>query len=176
MKEGIKMDIIKFIPQQLLILVASVYVLGIFLKQTESIKDKYITIILMAFSIALSLILQGLNATAFLQGILCWGVSVGIHQTAKQLAKEEQRTIRKKQVFALVDKDEFYVNVIKQQQDEFLKRLDEINKRNNITNRIRTICITILVCIWIVGFIITHYILQKGSANYVGMVKRPYMG
>ena len=56
MKEGIKMDIIKFIPQQLLILVASVYVLGVFLKQTESIKDKYITIILMAFSIALSLI------------------------------------------------------------------------------------------------------------------------
>ena len=89
MKEGIKMDIIKFIPQQLLILVASVYVLGIFLKQIESIKDKYITIILMAFSIALSLILQGLNATAFLQGILCWGVAVGINQTAKQLVKEE---------------------------------------------------------------------------------------
>ena len=59
----------------------------------------------------------------------------------------------------MIDKDKFYVNLIKQQQDEFLKRLDEINKRNNITNRIRTICITILVCIWIVGFIITHYIL-----------------
>ena len=83
------MDIIKFIPEQLLILVASIYVLGVFLKRIESIKDKYITIILMAFSIVLSLILQGLNATAFLQGILCWGVAIGINQTAKQLWKEE---------------------------------------------------------------------------------------
>ena len=83
------MDIIKFIPEQLLILVASIYVLGVFLKRIESIKDKYITIILMAFSIVLSLILQGLNATAFLQGILCWGVAIGINQTAKQLGKEE---------------------------------------------------------------------------------------
>ena len=83
------MDIIKFIPEQLLILVASIYVLGVFLKRIDSIKDKYITIILMAFSIVLSLILQGLNATAFLQGILCWGVAVGINQTAKQLGKEE---------------------------------------------------------------------------------------
>ena len=83
------MDIIKFIPEQLLILVASIYVLGVFLKRIESIKDKYITVILMAFSIVLSLILQGLNATAFLQGILCWGVAIGINQTAKQLWKEE---------------------------------------------------------------------------------------
>ena len=83
------MDIIKFIPEQLLILVASIYVLGVFLKRIDSIKDKYITIILMAFSVVLSLILQGLNATAFLQGILCWGVAVGINQTAKQLGKEE---------------------------------------------------------------------------------------
>lgn len=83
------MDIIKFIPEQLLILVASIYVLGVFLKRIESIKDKYITVILMAFSIVLSLILQGLNANAFLQGILCWGVAIGINQTAKQLGKEE---------------------------------------------------------------------------------------
>ena len=83
------MDIIKFIPEQLLILVASIYVLGVFLKRIEEIKDKYITIILMVFSIALSLILQGLNATAFLQGILCWGVAVGVNQTIKQVQKEE---------------------------------------------------------------------------------------
>lgn len=83
------MDIIKFIPEQLLILVASIYVLGVFLKRIEEIKDKYITIILMVFSIALSLILQGLNATAFLQGILCWGVAVGVNQTIKQIQKEE---------------------------------------------------------------------------------------
>ena len=62
-------------------------------------------------------------------------------------------------MFALVDKDEFYVNVIKQQQDEFLKRLDIINERNNATHRITTICITILLVIWVLGFIIGNYIL-----------------
>ena len=62
-------------------------------------------------------------------------------------------------MFALVDKDEFYVNVIKQQQDEFLKRLDIINKRNNATHRMTTICTTILLAIWVIGFIITNYIL-----------------
>ena len=62
-------------------------------------------------------------------------------------------------MFALADKDEFYVNVIKQQQDEFLKRLDILNRRNNTTHMITTICTTILLAIWVVGFIITNYIL-----------------
>ena len=59
----------------------------------------------------------------------------------------------------MIDKDEFYVNVIKQQQDEFLKRLDIINERNNATHRITTICATILLVIWVLGFIIGNYIL-----------------
>ena len=62
-------------------------------------------------------------------------------------------------MFALADKDEFYVNVIKQQQDEFLKRLDILNRRNNTTHRITTICTTILLVIWVLGFIISNYIL-----------------
>lgn len=80
-------NLMNFIPEQLLILIASTYVMGVFLKRIESIKDKYITIILMVFTIAFSMLLSGLSATAFLQGILCWGVSVGINQTAKQLSK-----------------------------------------------------------------------------------------
>lgn len=82
-------NLMNFIPEQLLILIASTYVMGVFLKRIESIKDKYITIILMVFTIAFSMLLSGLSATAFLQGILCWGVSVGINQTAKQLSKQE---------------------------------------------------------------------------------------
>lgn len=82
-------NLLKFIPEQLLILIAATYVMGVFLKKIESVKDKYITIILMIFTITFSMILTGLSATAFLQGILCWGVSVGLNQTAKQLAKEE---------------------------------------------------------------------------------------
>ena len=83
------MDLLKFIPEQLLILIASIYVLGIFLKKVESVKDKYITIILMIVAIIFSMILTGFTATAFLQGVLCWGVSVGVNQLGKQLGKEE---------------------------------------------------------------------------------------
>ncbi len=82
-------NLLNFIPENLLILVASIYVLGIFLKKIESIKDKYITVILMVFAIAFSMVLSGLSATAFLQGILCWGVSVGVNQTIKQINKQE---------------------------------------------------------------------------------------
>lgn len=82
-------NLLKFIPEQLLILVASIYVVGIFLKKIESVKDKYITIILMVFAVGFSMVLSGLSATAFLQGILCWGVSVGANQLKVQASKEE---------------------------------------------------------------------------------------
>jgi hypothetical protein len=77
-----------FIPEDLIILIVATYVLGVFLKKMESVKDKYITIILMIFCIVFSLILGGISANSVLQGILCWGVSIGINQTYKQISKE----------------------------------------------------------------------------------------
>jgi len=82
-------NLLTFIPEQLLILIAATYVLGVFLKKIEGVKDKYITVMLMVFCIVFSLILGGINATGVLQGILCWGVSIGINQTTKQLSKLE---------------------------------------------------------------------------------------
>ena len=82
-------NLLNFIPEQLLILIAATYVLGVFLKKLESVKDKYITIILMVFTVASSMLINGLSVTSFLQGILCWGVAVGLNQTAKQLSKQE---------------------------------------------------------------------------------------
>ena len=61
---------------------------NLILKVVSEIHDP-VTIILMVFTIVFSMVLSGLSATAFLQGILCWGVSVGINQTAKQLSKQE---------------------------------------------------------------------------------------
>ncbi|MEG0669118.1 MAG: phage holin family protein [Clostridium sp.] len=81
------MDLIKFIPEQLLILVAAIYVLGVFLKKTERVKDNLIPIILMVFAIAFSMLLTGVSAVSCLQGILCWGVSIGINQLGKQIEK-----------------------------------------------------------------------------------------
>ena len=81
------MELMSFIPSQLGILIAVLYVLGYAMKNVSIIKDEYIPVILIVFSIVFSILLVGLSATAFLQGILCWGVSVGINQTYKQINK-----------------------------------------------------------------------------------------
>ena len=92
-------NLMNFIPEFLFIVVVATYVVGIFLKRLESVKDKYITSILMLFAITAAVLLNIINAefkvaldvivNGVLQGILCWGVSVGINQTAKQLSKQE---------------------------------------------------------------------------------------
>ena len=91
-------NLISFIPTNSAILVASIYVIGIFLKKS-SLQDKYITVILMLFAITFAVLLTIINSqykvaldtivNGILQGILCWGVSIGINQTAKQLKKDE---------------------------------------------------------------------------------------
>lgn len=96
------MDFTQFIPSSLLILVSATYVLGVFLKKSP-IPDKYIPIALMVFCITLAFLLNLINGeyrtayvsavNALLQGILCWGVAVGVNQTVKQLNKEEQEII-----------------------------------------------------------------------------------
>lgn len=93
------MEIMNFIPEHLLILIAAAYVFAAFLKQLESFKDKYITIVLMVFCVTLAFLLNIINmkyktmldaaVNAVLQGILCWGASIGINQTYKQLTKQE---------------------------------------------------------------------------------------
>ncbi|WLF70493.1 phage holin family protein [Clostridium septicum] len=92
------MDLLKFIPENLIILIVVIYVLGVFLKKLEGVKDKYITIILMFFGITFAILLNIVNGqykvlfdvivNGILQGILCWGVAVGINQTSKQISKE----------------------------------------------------------------------------------------
>ncbi|MBU3195634.1 phage holin family protein [Clostridium algidicarnis] len=81
------MDLIKFIPEQLLIVIAATYVVGVFLKQIQVIKDNLIPIILLTFAVVFSLLVAGLSANSALLGILCWGVAVGINQINKQLDK-----------------------------------------------------------------------------------------
>lgn len=92
-------NLAQFIPENLMIVITAAYVVGVFLKKLENVKDKYITSILMVFCITFSVLLNLINTeysvmykaiiTAVLQGILCWGVSVGINQTTKQLNKQE---------------------------------------------------------------------------------------
>lgn len=88
------MDLLTFVPENLIILIAATYVVGLFLKKSESVKDKHIVIILMVFTVIFSVIInntfnvQGI-ANAILEGILCWGVAVGANQVKKQIVKED---------------------------------------------------------------------------------------
>lgn len=92
-------NLLTFIPEFLLIVIGGIYVLGIFLKKIESVPDKYITVLLMLFGITFAVLLNIINAkykvaldvivNGILQGILCWGVAVGVNQTYKQLNKSE---------------------------------------------------------------------------------------
>ena len=90
-------NLMTFIPENLLILIAAIYVFGIWLKKLETVKDNYITVILMIFAITFAVLLNLINSqykvmyeaivNDILQGILCWGVAIGINQTYKQLNK-----------------------------------------------------------------------------------------
>ena len=92
-------NLLTFIPEFLLIVIVASYVVGVFLKKIESVPDKYITSLLMLFGITFAVLLNIINAkykialdvivNGILQGILCWGVAVGINQTSKQLKKSE---------------------------------------------------------------------------------------
>ena len=77
-------NLINFVPEQLLILVAALNVLGVFLKNTPSIRDWSIPYILLLVGVVASTFLVGFNATAILQGIVCTGVAVLANQLFKQ--------------------------------------------------------------------------------------------
>ena len=94
-----ELNIMDFLKEGYIIVIVALYVIGIFLKKMETIKDKYIVVILMALSVIVAVLLTIINAqykvdlevilNGILQGILCWGVSVGVNQLKIQAKKEE---------------------------------------------------------------------------------------
>jgi hypothetical protein len=83
------MEFVKFITENALILVPALYVLGLILKGTEKIADKYIPVILLPIGILGSVALAGLTVQAVIQGILVTGASVYTNQLIKQIQKQE---------------------------------------------------------------------------------------
>ncbi|EGT3787883.1 holin [Clostridioides difficile] len=83
-------NLISFIPEQLLILVAALYIIGKGCKKYKQLDNKYIPVVLLALGIGFSIWMLGLNPNAILQGIICWGISIGINQTYKQLKEENK--------------------------------------------------------------------------------------
>ena len=94
-----ELNILDFLKEGYIIVIVALYVIGIFLKKMETIKEKYIVVILMALSVIVATLLTILNAdysvilevilNGILQGILCWGVSVGVNQLKVQAGKIE---------------------------------------------------------------------------------------
>ncbi|AYD21238.1 phage holin family protein [Clostridioides difficile] len=83
-------NLISFIPEQLLILVAALYVLGVGFKKYKQLDNKYIPVVLLILGIGFSIWMLGLNPVAVLQGVICWGVAIGINQTYKQFKDGEK--------------------------------------------------------------------------------------
>lgn len=83
------MDFQNYILDQALILIPVIYILGLFLKKSTVVKNKYIPLILLFFGIALSLLLVGLNVQGIIQGILVSGTAVFANQIIKQSLKQE---------------------------------------------------------------------------------------
>ena len=77
----------KFLIEEALILIPVLYVIGMFLKSLEAIKDKYIPIIIWGFGVVLSMLILGFNVDGFVQGTLVAGTSVFASQIYIQATK-----------------------------------------------------------------------------------------
>lgn len=94
--------ILNYVKPELMVVAVVLYFVGMALKKTERISDKYIPVILGIFGIMLALLyviatstVTGIQDillavfTAIIQGILCAGLSTYVNQTVKQLGKDE---------------------------------------------------------------------------------------
>ena len=94
-----QINLIDYLPSYMILLLVASYVLGTILKSLDCIKDKYITLFLGLLDITIAVLLGIINAKykvaldtvimGILQGIIAWGISIGINQTGKQLKKDE---------------------------------------------------------------------------------------
>ncbi|HBE9812322.1 TPA: phage holin family protein, partial [Clostridioides difficile] len=74
-----------------LILVAALSIIGKGCKKYKQLDNKYIPIILLVLGIGFSIWMLGFSPNAVLQGVICWGISIGINQTYKQLKEENKQ-------------------------------------------------------------------------------------
>lgn len=76
---------VEYIVENALVLVPVLNVIGMIVKNTEKIPDKYIPLILLFFGIAGTIAILGLSAHSVVQGVLVTGAAVYGNQVVKQL-------------------------------------------------------------------------------------------
>ena len=95
------MDLIKFIPETLAILIAVLVFMGAMIKQAAFIKDAYIPFILTVIGVTFAVFVQGFNVTSVLQGIVCTAIAVYGNNVVKQASE----LLNKDKVLEILDKD-----------------------------------------------------------------------
>ena len=79
---------IEYIVENALVLVPVLNVIGMIIKHTEKIPDKYIPLILLFFGIVGTIAILGLTPESVVQGVLVTGAAVYGNQVVKQLKSE----------------------------------------------------------------------------------------
>ena len=89
------MDLMSYIVSESYILIPVLYVIGMFLKKTPSIKDWLIPWILLGLAMIGGFFLSGMQLSGILQGVLVAGATVFANQLYKQTiikSKEDSST------------------------------------------------------------------------------------
>lgn len=79
---------IEYIVENALVLVPVLNVIGMIIKNTEKIPDKYIPLILLFFGVVGTVAILGLSPHSVVQGVLVTGTAVYGNQVVKQLKSE----------------------------------------------------------------------------------------
>jgi hypothetical protein len=82
-----RLDFASYVIEKGLILIPALYVLGMIIKHTQFLEDKYIPAILLVIGIGGAVALLGLNVEAVIQGVLVSGAAVFTNQLIKQANK-----------------------------------------------------------------------------------------
>ena len=79
----------EYIFKNALLLIPVLNIIGLIIKNTEKISDKYIPLILLGFGILGAVAILGLSAQSVVQGVLVCGAAVFGNQMVKQFKKNE---------------------------------------------------------------------------------------
>lgn len=76
---------VEYIVENALVLVPVLNIIGMIIKNTEKIKDKYIPLILLFFGIVGTVAILGFSPHSVVQGVMVTGAAVYGNQVVKQL-------------------------------------------------------------------------------------------
>lgn len=79
---------LEYISENALLMIPVLNIIGMIIKNTEKIPDKYIPLILLFFGILGAVAIMGIFPESIVQGVLITGTAVYGNQVFKQLRKE----------------------------------------------------------------------------------------